>query len=110
MVPLAPFARLGLRYARAIHTPPLGKVFVVALDDEGDAGTLAELLRQRYPALTASELRIGLLLLAGHSPKRIAQDRDASIHTVRTQVASILRKTNCHSVQSFIAMSRVTLF
>lgn len=107
---LPQFVPLGLHYARAIDTPPLGKTFVLALDDRKGPPAQAEILRKRFPLLSASEAEIGLLLLAGLPPKKIAQEREASIHTVRTQIASILKKTNCHSVASFIAVSRVFIF
>ena len=107
---LPQYMPLGLHYARAINTPPLGKIFVLALDDRKSPPARLELLRKRFPLLSASEAEIGLQLLAGQPPKRIAQEREASIHTVRTQIASILKKTNCHSVASFIAVSRVFIF
>jgi DNA-binding CsgD family transcriptional regulator len=107
IVPLPAFRAQGFHYARAINTPPLGKIFVLALEDSSSPPDQIELLRRRHPALSQGEAEVALLLLSGAPPKRIAQERDASIHTVRTQVASILRKTNCHSVSAFIAVSRM---
>ncbi len=107
IVPLPDFVPLGFHYARVINTPPLGKIFVVALEEQGGPPDQIELLRKRHPALSVSEAEIALLLLSGAPPKKIATERAASIHTVRTQIASILKKTNCHSVSAFIAISRV---
>jgi len=110
VVPLPQFRALGLNYARAINTPPLGRIYVLALEDHESPPAQIDLLRQRHPALSTGEAEIALALLAGTAPQQIAEQRGVSIHAIRTQVASILKKTNCHTVASFVAVSRVFIF
>jgi DNA-binding CsgD family transcriptional regulator len=69
-----------------------------------------DLLRQRHPALSQGEAEIAMALLGGTTPEQIARQRGVSLSAVRTQIASILRKTNCHSVAAFVAVSRVFIF
>ena len=109
IVTLDQFLDQGLRFARIINTPPLGKIYVLALDDSGDQAHQLEQMAKVFPNLSAAEREVAILLLSGMVPKRIAASRNASIHTVRTQVASILRKTNCDSVYQLMVRSRLLM-
>jgi len=109
IVTLDQFLDQGLRFARIINTPPLGKIYVLALDDSGDQVHQLEQMAKVFPNLSAAEREVAILLLSGMVPKRIAASRNASIHTVRTQVASILRKTNCDSVYQLMVRSRLLM-
>jgi DNA-binding CsgD family transcriptional regulator/PAS domain-containing protein len=109
IVTLDQYLDQGLRFARIINTPPLGKIYVLALDDSGDQVHQLEQMAKVFPNLSAAEREVAILLLSGMVPKRIAASRNASIHTVRTQVASILRKTNCDSVYQLMVRSRLLM-
>lgn len=110
LIPLPQFKALGLNYARGIEAPPLGRIFIMALEGGESPPAQVDLLRQRHPALSAGEAQVALALLSGTPPQTIAEQRGVSVNTVRTQVASILRKTNCHTVAAFVAVSRVFIF
>jgi DNA-binding CsgD family transcriptional regulator/PAS domain-containing protein len=109
IVTLDQYLDQGLRFARIINTPPLGNIYVLALDDSGDQVHQLEQMAKVFPNLSAAEREVAILLLSGMVPKRIAASRNASIHTVRTQVASILRKTNCDSVYQLMVRSRLLM-
>ena len=63
-----------------------------------DVGVLAEAYR-----LTPAELRLLSLLLAGMAPKIAAGQVHASLHTVRTQIRSILLKSESPNLQVLLA-------
>lgn len=52
--------------------------------------------------LTRAETDVLDLLLQGYGVKQISQRRHSSYHTVRSQLASLLSKTNCHSQRELI--------
>lgn len=54
--------------------------------------TVSTAIRQLY-SLTATEEEIISLLVRGYCIKEIAQERDVSEHTIRSQVKSVLQKT-----------------
>ncbi|HEY0822148.1 MAG TPA: helix-turn-helix transcriptional regulator [Ramlibacter sp.] len=55
------------------------------------------------PALTKAEFEVLGSLLLGHTAKVIARARGASVHTVRSQITSILGKTGHHTQKELIA-------
>lgn len=76
---------------------------------------LAELRRQReerrrqlapFEQLTKREQQVLAALMKGMSAQAIARDWSVSYETVRTQVASILRKLQVHSQLEAVAMAR----
>ena len=110
LIQLPQFQALGLKYARAIEAAPLGRVYILALEDAESPPAQVDLLRQRHPALSQGEAEIAMALLGGTAPDQIARQRGVSINAVLTQIASILRKTNCHTVAAFVAVSRIFIF
>lgn len=52
--------------------------------------------------LTRAEEEVLELLLQGYGVKQISQRRRSSYHTVRSQLASLLSKANCHSQRELI--------
>jgi DNA-binding NarL/FixJ family response regulator len=58
--------------------------------------------------LTRRELSVLFSLADGMPPKRIASESFVSIHTVRTQIQSILTKLDVHSQLQAVALARQT--
>lgn len=73
-----------------------------AMQLEIDADRLAQLL-----GLSEAESLVAIGVAMGHSPAEIAARRNLSVHTVRTQLKAIYRKTNC-SRQSELANLIIT--
>jgi DNA-binding CsgD family transcriptional regulator len=68
-----------------------------------DAGSRVE----RFAAeqrLTPAETQVLALVCQGLAVKEIARLRNASEHTVRTQVRSLLQKTRTHSQRQLVAL------
>lgn len=57
-------------------------------------------------ALSAAERHVLFLIEQGRSAKQIASARNASVNTVRTQIASILRKTGFRSQRELLVQLR----
>lgn len=64
--------------------------------------TQTHMLQSSRP-LTKAELEVLASLLLGHTAKVIARARGASVHTVRSQITSILGKTGHHTQKELIA-------
>jgi DNA-binding NarL/FixJ family response regulator len=58
--------------------------------------------------LTAREIEVLCVLMKGTSRKATAEELHLSPNTVRTHVNNILRKLNCRSVLSAVAVARVS--
>jgi DNA-binding CsgD family transcriptional regulator len=75
--------------------------------DGGDEGLTDAAIRiARFAAehrLTPAETQILALVLQGLAAKEIARARNASEHTVRTQLKAILHKTGTHSQRQLVA-------
>ncbi|MBE7218431.1 MAG: hypothetical protein INR64_08170 [Caulobacteraceae bacterium] len=69
-----------------------------------ERGCDVKVLGEAY-GLTPAELRLLHLLLAGHPPKIAAGRVKASLHTVRTQIRSILLKSESPNLQVLLAKS-----
>ena len=65
----------------------------------------AQSRRSRLGLLTNREREILAALMAGRRASRIAQDHFVSLHTVRTQIRSMLRKLEVHSQVEAIAVA-----
>lgn len=57
--------------------------------------------------LSAAEKDVLSLIEQGRSAKQIASARNASVNTVRSQIASILRKTGCQSQRELLVQLRL---
>ena len=68
----------------------------------GDGGPL---LRQRLAGLTNREREILAALMAGRRAAAIARNHFVSLHTVRTQIRSMLRKLEVHSQVEAVALA-----
>lgn len=80
-----------------------GAVCIVALRRRREAPDTADLLCTAF-RLTRSEASIALALVAGSHPAEIAEARQAALHTVRTQIKSIMAKVG---VQSQLALAAI---
>lgn len=81
--------------------PPLGLLTVADLRLSLRIG---EILMRGF-GLSEAECDVARALVEGESARRIAQSRDRSLETVRTQIKSILRKVNVHSQSDLIRLS-----
>jgi DNA-binding CsgD family transcriptional regulator len=80
-----------------------GAVCVVALRRRRESPDTTDLLCSAF-RLTRSEAAIALALVAGSHPAEIAEARRAALHTVRTQIKSLMGKIG---VQSQLALAAV---
>jgi len=71
--------------------------FVMACVELGASKTAYGIIKDTF-GLTDTETEVALLISNGFSPKNIAEKRDTSLHTVRTQIKQILAKTSTHSM------------
>ena len=71
--------------------------FVMACVELGASKTASEIIKDTF-GLTDTETKVALLISNGYSPKSIAEKRDTSLHTVRTQIKQVLAKTGTHSM------------
>lgn len=78
-------------------------VLVLINDPEAHQDSLAQHLVQLWE-LTAQEARVGLQLLGGKSASQIAAEHQVSLNTVRTQIKSLLLKTDTRRQSEFIAL------
>lgn len=69
-------------------------------DWRSQAGTL---LAQRF-GLTSAEIDVAAELTAGNTPAEIAEQRDVSLSTVRSQIKSLLSKTGASSQSDLIRL------
>lgn len=78
-------------------------LLVVINDLEQSEHTIQHLLSNLYE-LTPSEVEVAMHLLQGQSAKEIAEARQVSITTVRTQIRNLLMKTDTQRQSEFIAL------
>ncbi|MCF6344700.1 MAG: alpha/beta fold hydrolase [Devosiaceae bacterium] len=99
------FLAKSMRFAR--NQPALLCLYAIGLDwDKG-----VEILLIDAFALSASELQIGRGLCEGKSLNDIANERNRSVHTIRTQVKSMLHKTGTSSQADLVRiMATLTAF
>lgn len=103
-----PFGGDDLRLAQ--HLVPLLEGAMAAQEVLDHARDAARNLSGKMPAaparaelnLTHAEADVLDLLLQGYGVKQISQRRHSSYHTVRSQLASLLSKANCHSQRELI--------
>lgn len=81
-----------IRRANVAGVAPIRAVVFVT-DPEGHTRSTNEILRALF-GLSAAECRVALLLGDGHAPAVIAEMLGVSGNTLKTQLASIYRKTN----------------
>lgn len=77
-------------------------LMLVFCERVANAATQTRTLQSSRP-LTKAELEVLASLLLGHTAKVIARARGASVHTVRSQITSILGKTGHHTQKELIA-------
>ncbi len=97
------FTMFGNRQARPmlmIARRMQSRVFVKAIHLRWNTA-IAPTLRTFF-ALTETEIDLAEHIFEGNVPKEIARKRGRSTETVRTQVRSILRKTDTHGVSDLI--------
>jgi len=75
----------------------LGLGIVLRTSELGWSPELTQLVQATF-SLTSAEIAVTRLLIDGYSITEAAGFRNTAIVTVRTQVRSILQKTQCHSV------------
>ncbi|MCK0129264.1 alpha/beta fold hydrolase [Erythrobacter sp. F6033] len=105
-----------------VHSHLLGSVrknclFVtpVALEQDGDEHFLVSRIntsfapeafssiRETYD-LSSAEADVAKKLAGGMSPAEVAEDRGASIHTVRTQIKNLLKKTDTRNISDLVGI------
>jgi DNA-binding CsgD family transcriptional regulator len=79
-----------------------GRVPVLVLIDELSTPRAAKpsLLSDLF-GLSAAEGAVAAALLGGQSAETVARDRDVSLDTVRTQIRTVLRKSNAANLRDF---------
>lgn len=82
-----------------------GRVSVLILINELSAPRAAKplLLRELF-GLSAAEGAVAAALLGGQSAETVARNRDVSLDTVRTQIRTVLRKSNATNLRDFERM------
>ena len=78
-----------------------GQKFIIASNTQHDITTCSPLFDEWQ--LSTTEKHICTLLLQGYSIGNISKQHCRSVHTVRNQVKTILRKSGCNTQQSLIA-------
>lgn len=71
--------------------------FVMACVELGASKTASEIIKDTF-GLTDTETKVALLISNGYAPKSVAEKRETSLHTVRTQIKQVLAKTGTHSM------------
>lgn len=80
-----------------------GLALVLAEDPDDDRPDLARSLAALF-GLTRAESTLATMLLAGASPDEVAERRDISLSTVRSQAKSLLRKTDTRRLSEALAL------
>ena len=88
---------------------PLRPLLFVGFERLGAASVHARTLPSARP-LTKAELEVLASLLLGHTAKVIARARGASVNTVRSQITSILSKTEHRTQKELIASFSTSAF
>jgi DNA-binding CsgD family transcriptional regulator len=110
--PTAALPRRSARPAVAIGMPLAGEArdvfsraaaLVLLVDPAGTSTRAAQILQQIH-ALTPAETRLALALANGATLWDIAQKNQASIQTVRTQLKSVMAKTDTHRQSELAAL------
>ncbi|MEM7192971.1 MAG: alpha/beta hydrolase, partial [Pseudomonadota bacterium] len=78
-----------------------GPYFLLTTIDLHFDKTIEEALNRVY-RLSAAEASIAIALAEGASPHAIAEQRGVSLHTIRTQIKSALRKLNASAVPELV--------
>jgi DNA-binding CsgD family transcriptional regulator len=78
-------------------------VILLVTDPDVPTPSCAQLLRQRYH-LTAAEIRVTEMILAGHELKVAAALLDVSLGTVRNQLKSVFQKTDTHRQSALVRL------
>jgi DNA-binding CsgD family transcriptional regulator len=91
--PLVPGEGEGLDAARAL----------VLINDPTEKPPAVAALLGRLYGLTPAEARVAAGLVAGASPKEIAEQHAVSLHTVRSQIRQLLDKAGCRRQTQLIA-------
>ena len=73
---------------------------ITSVDFEISADAL-DAIQEAY-GLTAAEADVAMGLAKGQTPADIAEERETSIHTVRTQIKNILAKTDARSIPDMV--------
>jgi DNA-binding CsgD family transcriptional regulator len=82
--------------------PAAAQALVLINDPEERPPAVAALLGRLY-GLTPAEARVAAGLVAGASPKEIAEQHAVSLHTVRSQIRQLLDKAGCRRQTQLIA-------
>lgn len=78
-------------------------ILLMIVDNEAKADVPGRILADLF-GITGAETRIAVDLLAGLSPDEIAERRNVAISTVRSQISSILSKTETRRQTDLIAL------
>jgi DNA-binding CsgD family transcriptional regulator len=76
-------------------------VFVKTILNKGQLA--GRQLRNLYN-LSATEVEVSELLANGQSPLQIAEERQVSINTIRTQLRQIFAKTDCSNLTDLVRL------
>jgi DNA-binding CsgD family transcriptional regulator len=88
---------------RSILSGPAAYVALLITDPDMTAPSCTQLLRERYH-LTAAEIRVTEMILAGHELKMAAALLDVSLGTVRNQLKSVFQKTDTHRQSALVSL------
>lgn len=83
---------------------PLEGAMIFCFDPEGGAGLDVEGMRLAF-SLTPAETEIGGLLLSGFTNDQIAERREVSLATVKTQAKALFAKTRTRNRADFIRLA-----
>ncbi len=87
-----------------------GSAIISITDLATPAGNLSTTMLVAIFGLTPTEAKIALALYAGHEADEIAESRNVSIDTVRSQIKNLLNKTNLRNQKRLIALlSRIAM-
>jgi len=78
-----------------------GRVFITFRSENACTTLDAAVLQQLFP-LTAAEARLALAVAAGHSLAEFGAEHRVSDNTLRTQIASVLRKTGAGNQRELV--------
>ncbi len=94
----------ALRPEKTLHVFGERPLAMVTIHDPRDHPTLDPFVVATAFALTPAEARVAVALAAGASPEQIATRHRTSIHTVRSQVQTILQKTGTTRQAEMVGM------
>jgi DNA-binding CsgD family transcriptional regulator len=88
---------------RSILNGPAAHVALLVTDPDLPTPSRTQLLRERYH-LTAAEIRVTEMILAGHELKEAAALLDVTLGTVRNQLKSVFQKTDTHRQSALVSL------